>query len=172
MSQNGNVISTRRLQDDDAIDALLLAAFKGDGEAKLVRALRDDGDMTAEFVTRDRGGRVIAHVAFSALDVRSGEEAVKAAALAPLSVLPEHQRRGVGDDLTRHALSQLRDGGVELVVVLGHPAYYPRFGFSELLARLLDAPYSGSSFMALELVPKVLGQTRWHVKYAPAFSRS
>jgi putative acetyltransferase len=96
---------------------------------------------------------------------------VKAAALAPLSVLPGHQRRGVGDELTRHALSQLRDSGVELVVVLGHPAYYPRFGFSELLARLLDAPYSGSSFMALELVPKVLGQTRWRVKYAPAFSR-
>lgn len=172
MSQIGNVISIRRLHDDDAIDVLLRAAFKGDGEVKIVRSLRGDGDMIAEFVTRDSVDTVIAHVAFSDLDVRSGTRSLKAAALAPLSVLPQHQRGGLGDALTRHALSQLRDSGVELVVVLGHPAYYPRFGFSALLARLLDAPYSGPSFMALELSSGALGQTRWHVRYPSAFSRA
>lgn len=169
MSQIRNVISIRQLHDDDAIDEILRAAFKGDGEVKLVRTLRDDADMIAEFVTRDSETRPIAHIAFSALDVRSGAQTLRAAALAPLSVFPEHQRSGVGDALTRHALSHLRDSGVELVVVLGHPAYYPRFGFSALLARMLDAPFGGPSFMALELVPKALGHTRWRVKYAPAF---
>lgn len=169
MSPNGNVISIRRLQDDDAIEAVLRAAFKGDAEAHLVRALRADGDMIVEFVAFDTRRAAIAHIAFSKLDVRSGDRALKAAALAPLSVLPEHQRSGVGDTLTRHALSYLRDSGFDVVIVLGHPAYYQRFGFSALLARLLEAPYSGPSFMALELADKALGQTRWHVKYAPAF---
>lgn len=163
---------SREPHDDDAINVVLRAAFKGDGEVKLVRTLRDDGDMMAEFVSVDSDDRIIAHVAFSRLDVKSGTRSLNGASLAPLSVLPAQQRSGIGDALTRHALSHLRDSGVELVLVLGHPAYYQRFGFSALMARLVDAPYSGPSFMALELKPHALGQTRWQVSYAAAFSRA
>jgi putative acetyltransferase len=63
----------------------------------------------------------------------------------------------------------LRDEGEDLAVVLGHPAYYPRFGFSSLLAKLLDAPYAGEAFMALELRPGVLAALRWRVAYPRAF---
>jgi putative acetyltransferase len=70
----------------------------------------------------------------------------------------------------RHSLEELRAGGEDLVVVLGHPAYYARVGFSSLLAKLLDAPYAGEAFMARELRPGALGDFKWKVAYPPAFS--
>jgi putative acetyltransferase len=156
-------------QDDGAIAAVVAAAFGGHDEGKLVETLRRDGDMVCEFVAVDAGA-IVGHIAFSRLDVRAGERSLNAAALAPLAAAPHLQRQGIGDALTRHALARLSADGCELAVVLGHPAYYPRFGFSPLLARLLDAPYSGPSFMALELKPGAVGATRWTVAYPRAFS--
>lgn len=161
-------IRPRRPSDDAAIAAVVSAAFAGPGEARLVDALRRDGDMVCEFVALDADG-VAGHIAFSRLDVRAGSRVLRGCALAPLAVAPNRQRQGIGDALTRHALAHLRDKGWDLAVVLGHPAYYQRFGFSPLLAKLLDAPYSGASFMAFELAPGVIGALRWTVAYPRAF---
>lgn len=162
------ILRPREAHDDGAIATVVAAAFGGGDEVKLVEALRRDGDMVCEFVALDAGA-LVGHVAFSRLEVSAGERTLHATALAPLAVAPRLQRRGIGDVLTRHALAKLSADGCELVVVLGHPAYYPRFGFSPLLARLLDARYAGPSFMALELKPGVVGATRWSVAYARAF---
>jgi putative acetyltransferase len=155
--------------DDAAIAAVVTAAFGGPDEAKLVQALRGDGDMVCELVAAEGGTDIAGHIAFSRLDARAGSRTLRAAALAPLAVAPDRQRHGIGDALTRHALVHLRAVGWELAVVLGHPAYYPRFGFSPLLAKLLDAPYSGASFMALELAPGAIASRRWTVVYPRAF---
>lgn len=168
-AQSNIPIRLRVSTDDAAIAAVVSAAFRGPDEAALVTRLRTDGDMVAEFVALD-AGEVIAHIAFSRLDVQSGSKKLRAVALAPLAVTPGRQRQTIGDALTRHALDRLREEGEELAVVLGHPAYYPRFGFSSLLAKLLDAPYSGEAFMALELRPGVLGALRWRVTYPRAFA--
>lgn len=162
-------IRPREPGDDVAIAAVVAAAFGGADEVKLIEALRRDGDIVCEFVAL-AGGDIVGHIAFSRLDVRAGSRSLSAAALAPLAVAPARQRQGIGDALTRHALAQLAAEGCKLAVVLGHPAYYPRFGFSPLLARLLDAPYSGPSFMALELQPGVVGAQRWSVAYPRAFA--
>jgi putative acetyltransferase len=162
-------IRLRAPQDDAAIAAVVHAAFAGDGEAALIEALRRDGDMVAEFVAH-AGDNVVGHIAYSRLDVRAGAQALRAVALAPLAVAPPHQRRGVGDALVRHSLDALRAAGEELALVLGHPAYYPRVGFSSLRAKLLEAPYAGEAFMALELRQGVLGGLKWRVAYPPAFS--
>jgi putative acetyltransferase len=167
--QSNISIRLRVSTDDAAIADLIKAAFRGPDEAALVARLRKDGDMVAEFVALD-AGEVIGHIAFSRLDVQSGSQALRAVALAPLAVVPGRQRQTIGDTLTRHALDRLRDEGEDLAVVLGHPAYYPRFGFSSLLAKLLDAPYSGEAFMALELKPGTLAALRWRVTYARAFA--
>lgn len=158
----------RTALDDEAIAAVVAAAFGGREEVKLIEALRRDSDVVCEFVALE-AGTIVGHIAFSHLDVRAGERSLNAAALAPLAVAPNLQRKGVGDALTRHALAQLGADGCGLVIVLGHPAYYPRFGFSPMLARLLDAPYAGPSFMALELKPGAVGTTRWTVTYPRAF---
>jgi putative acetyltransferase len=167
-AQTNITIRLRVSADDAAIAAVVAAAFGGPDEAALVAQLRTDGDMVAEFVALD-AATVVGHIAFSRLHAQSGSQALRAVALAPVAVAPGRQRQGIGDALTRHALDRLRDEGEDLAVVLGHPAYYPRFGFSSLLAKLLDAPYAGEAFMALELRPGVLAALRWRVAYPRAF---
>ena len=78
---------------------------------------------------------------------------------APVAVSPEAQGRGIGDALCRAGIEALRALGVEAVVVLGHPDYYPRFGFSAAAAKPLASPYAGSpAFMAMELAPGALAE--------------
>ena len=78
-------------------------------------------------------------------------------ALAPMAVLPELQHLGVGSELVWRGLDVCREQGRRIVVVLGHPAFYPRFGFSPALAARLTSPFGGGeAFMAAELVPGAL----------------
>ena len=167
-AQTNIKIRLRVSADDAAIAAVVAAAFGGPDEAALIAQLRADGDMVAEFVALETA-TVIGHIAFSRLNVQAGSEGLRAVALAPVAVAPGRQRQGIGGALIRHAHSCLHAEGEDLVVVLGHPAYYPQFGFSSLLAKLLDAPYAGEAFMALELRPGVLAALRWRVAYPRAF---
>lgn len=155
--------------DAGAVSRLVKAAFGGDSEVALIETLRRESDMVCEFVAATPSD-VIGHVAFSRLTVQCDSAALRAVALAPLAVAPAHQRSGVGKALTRFALGALSVAHEEVVVVLGHPNYYRAFGFSALLAKLLNAPYSGDAFMALELRAGALVGARWKVTYARAFS--
>jgi len=94
---------------------------------------------------------------------------VKAVALAPLAVIPERQRQGIGGRLIREGLDWLRERDERIVLVLGHPRYYPRFGFSSDLAGSLGSPFPKEAFMALELKPGALEGTRGNVRYPEAF---
>ena len=155
--------------DTCAVSSVVSAAFRGPDESALIETLRRDGDMLQEFVATAHG-QVVAHIAFSTLKMKYGDAGLRATALAPLAVEPAHQRSGVGSALTKYALEELRRVGQQVVVVLGHPAYYPRFGFSALRAKSLDAPCAGPSFMALELSPGALAGIRWKVTYPRAFA--
>ncbi|MBI1212169.1 MAG: GNAT family N-acetyltransferase [Alphaproteobacteria bacterium] len=161
----------RRDGDDERIAFVVRRAFAGEDEVKLIADLRADGDMLLEVVAEREGAGIVGHVAFSRLSVRSIDRELRAAALAPLAVLPTHQRQGIGQALVQDGLRRLQALNVELIVVLGDPAYYARFGFSALLARLLQAPYSGDGFQALELQPGALGKRAWDATYPPAFSK-
>ncbi|MBX3480494.1 MAG: N-acetyltransferase [Caulobacter sp.] len=160
------MVTIRAAGDGDAaaIDAVVRAAFGQPDEAALVARLRADGDAVVELVAEEAGA-IVGHVLFSRLTTDNG---ALFAALAPLSVAPERQRDGLGLALmeTGHALCAM--AGVDAVVVLGHPAYYPRAGYSALAARAIKAPFSGPSFMALELKPGALAAPV-AVAYAPAF---
>lgn len=158
----------REAHDDRAIARLVAAAFGGDEEVTLIEALRRDGDMLLELVA-EAEREIVGHIAYSKLKVQSDGRPLRAAALAPVCAAPPHQRSGIGGALIRTSLATLERKGVELVVVLGHASYYPRFGFSNAAAKHLDAPYSGESFMALELRPGCLAGLEWKVTYAGAF---
>jgi putative acetyltransferase len=117
-------------------------------------------------------GRVVGHVLFSDLPIITATGTTPALALAPMAVLPEFQHLGVGSELVRHGLDVCRDAGHEIVVVLGHPRFYPRFGFSPALAVRLSSPFSGKeSFMAAELVPGSLEGVTGRVEYPLPFGR-
>ena len=154
--------------DEPAIREVNRRAFGGDEEAVLVDALRAGGHVIASLVAVEAGA-VVGHILFSPLPIEAADRTIPAAALAPMAVLPEHQRRGIGSALIRRGLELCREHGCSAVVVVGHPDYYPRFGFSAELAAHLHAPFSGPAFMALEFTPGTLAGSNGTVRYAPPF---
>lgn len=113
-------------QDRDAVHLLNLAAFDNGPEATLVDKLRSSCKDYLAFVAVEDGA-VVGHILFTPTTV-DGSTAV-GMGLAPMAVLPSHQRKGIGSRLVRFGLEQLRQSGCPFVFVLGHPEYYPRFGF-------------------------------------------
>lgn len=154
--------------DYAAVRAVVRAAFGQDDEAILVEALRAGGYVRAGFVA-EQDGDIVGHVMFTRLPVETADGVVETLALAPMAVAPGKQREGIGSDLIQAALAMCRARGHRAVVVLGHPEYYPRFGFSAELAQRLKSPFPRPSFMALELVPGALAGVEGKVCYAPPF---
>jgi putative acetyltransferase len=136
--------------DRAAIAEVVEAAFGRPDEALIVQRLRDEGDAMFELVAVSEG-EVVGHIMFSRL--WADREALYAA-LAPLAVRPDLQRTGLGSALVRAALESAPEFGAVGVLVLGDPAYYPRFGFSAAAAENVAAPFRGlPGFMALPLEP-------------------
>ena len=154
--------------DFPEIVALTQAAFGGEYEATLIEKLRAAHLVIVSLVAVEEGS-VIGHILFSKLEVEVDGRRVKAAALAPMAVRPDRQRRGIGSKLVETGLDGLRDRSYEAVIVLGHPDYYPRFGFSPSLTASLVAPFSGRAFMGLELMSGSLSGSRGSVEYPEAF---
>jgi putative acetyltransferase len=144
------------------------AAFGGCEEADLVDKLRANGDVLESLVA-EMNNRLVGHVLFSRMWIDTPRGLIPSVALAPVAVLPDHQRRGVGTQLIEHGLNLLRDRGEKIVIVVGHPGYYPRFGFSSKKARPIENPFPAEAFMALELSPRALDDVRGKVKYPQAF---
>lgn len=134
--------------DASAIFDLHRAAFETEAEASLVRSLSEDGDIVLSLVA-ESGGAIIGSAIYSRLLMDGEDRGVSA--LAPLGVLPDWQARGVGSALIVEAHARLMKSGENLVIVLGDPAYYKRFGFSVEAARNFSTPYDGPYLMALDL---------------------
>src|SRR5215472_14754371 len=150
-----------------AVADLNRSAFGSDAEGALVARLRDDGLVLVERVALDADG-LVGHILFSRLDVEIDGRTVSSAALAPMAVRPDRHRQGIGSRLVQDGLAELRSIGCEAVIVLGHPGYYPRFGFSAALAVKLNAQFRGEAFMALALVPGALDGHAGSVTYPDA----
>jgi putative acetyltransferase len=139
--------------DEIAVRDLVTAAFPSDMEARLVHTLRHCGALVLEQVAVDGTGKIVGHVAYSRVTPAAigPGQGMQIACLAPVSVWPDRQKSGIGSALIRASLERLKDLGEDLVLVLGPPAYYPRFGFDPVLARKVRGPYAGDAFMALAL---------------------
>lgn len=154
-------------RDIPAIRAVIRHAFEQDDEADLVEQLRTDGDVLCELVEASDIA-LQGHILYSPLTLERDGALIAAAALAPVSVLPAFQNRGIGGELIRAGNARCAELGCAAIIVLGHQDYYPRFGFSAAAAESLEAPFSGPHFMALELRPGVL-KAGGRVRYAKAF---
>ena len=156
--------------DGDAIRHVNRLAFGQDDEARLVDALREAGYVQVSLVA-ERAGQVVGHILFSDLAIITEAGTVGALALAPMAVLPAFQKQGIGSALVRRGLDECRRQGHKIVAVLGHPHFYPRFGFSSKLASALASPFGdGDSWMAVELVPGALAGVAGRVNYPPPFN--
>jgi putative acetyltransferase len=163
-----NHIRAERPEDSLAIEEVVRQAFGQEDEASLVRALRDGGFNLLSLVAL-KCEQIVGHLLFTRLTIEGEDCAWDAVALAPLAVSPAFQKTGVGAALMHEGLNQLKDRGETIVVVLGHEHYYTRFGFSAELAKPLLAPFSGPSWMAIELQPGALTGVSGSAKYAPPF---
>ena len=150
-----------------------LAAFASPVEATLVERLRDDGLVITSLVAVDDGSQVVGHILFSPVRIMSAEGSqMQIASLAPMSVLPSHQRRGIGSMLVVRGLEACRHCHYCAVVVVGHPNYYPRFGFSHSLVTGLENPFAADgAFMGLELVRGALLNIKGRVIYPEVFNQ-
>jgi putative acetyltransferase len=154
--------------DTAAIGTLVADVFGNGAEARLIERLRDQGRIVVSLVAvEDR--RIVGNVVFSHLSIATDSSTIEAAALAPLAVSRDCRRLGIGAALVREGLRVCKAHGKDVVLVLGDPAYYVRFGFSAERAKAVASKYSGPSFMALELTPGVLTHTSGTVTYPSAF---
>jgi len=152
--------------DRRAIHALHCAAFGASTEADLVDQLRDEDAVVLSLVLEEDGRRV-GHVLYSRLTVDGDTNGVSA--LAPVAVVPERQKQGIGRRLIEAAHRELTARGEKLAFVLGEPAYYERFGFSAAKAKPFRTPYDGPYMMALALAPNA--PSSGTVTYPASFAR-
>jgi len=164
------LIRPERDSDKAAVYAVNASAFGTSIEADLVDRLRAQVPETISLVAEDRE-EIVGHILFSPVTVRS-DSVINMMGLAPMAVTPACQRRGIGSALVRAGLQRCTATGVSAVVVLGHPLFYPRFGFSRAAAFGLHCEYDApeEAFLAIELIPGALKPFRGLVKYHPAFS--
>jgi len=168
----GLTIRPERPADEAAIRAVNDAAFGRGAEGALVDALRGSAAFVPELsLVAESGADLIGHVLFTRLQIVEGSVSHPALALAPMAVQPSWQRRGVGSALVRRGLADARELGHGVVVVLGHPAFYPRFGFSPARPLGIRSPFDApdEAFLVLALRPGALDGVRGEVRYPPEF---
>jgi len=156
--------------DKDAVYAVNISAFKTSAEARLADDLRERAQPHVSLVAVENR-RIVGHIMFSPVYLPRHPD-VKLMGLAPMSVEPEFQRRGIGSALIKTGLKHCRQLGIDAVVVLGHPEYYPRFGFFPSSRFGIDCEYEVPEevFMTMELNPGSLTGISGTVIYHSAFS--
>lgn len=162
------LIRSQTPDDRAAVRSVNEAAFGRPDEAGLVERLWTEGAVLVSLVA-ERENQILGHILFSRMSIETAQASIPAVALAPMAVLPSHQRQGIGKRLVQSGLEQLRAQGEKFAIVLGHPEYYPRFGFSTAKAHTLASPFPANAFMALELIRGALDGVQGHVRYAASF---
>jgi putative acetyltransferase len=167
-------IRSETAADLTAIRAVNRQAFEVRGaEGGLVDAVRQSENFIPELsLMAEENGQVVGHILFSRLHIETDTRPVPALALAPMAVLPGYQRQGIGSQFVRRGLETCQSLQHDIVIVLGHPAYYPRFGFSAAAAATLECPFGecGEAWMAMALTPGALQGVRGKVVYPAVFN--
>lgn len=163
------IIREEQPQDAHSIRAVNLSAFGSAAEADLVDRLRRQARPVVSLVAED-GAEVIGHIMFTPVSL-AGHPELSLMGLAPMAMAPAHQRKGVGSALVRAGLERCRQLGVGAVVALGHPSYYPRFGFEPSVRFGIDSEYEAppEAFMLLELEPGCMRGASGTVRFHAAF---
>ena len=159
-------------KDFKAVYQINMDAFSGNKESCLVEKLRKNPAFVPELsLVAKLNTKAIGHILFFPVNIVEGEKRTKVLALAPMAVLREYQKKGVGSKLVKVGLSKAKKMGFGSVIVLGHPAYYPKFGFKPASGWNIKPPFKApdKAFMALELIPGALSNTSGSVEYPKEF---
>ena len=157
--------------DHAAVRSVLAQAFPSDAEARLVDVLRGRTQPQVSLVAVDPSDRVVGHILFTPVEIHASSGSSRAMGLGPMAVSPGEQRRGAGSALVEAGLAACVAIGERVVVVLGHPDYYPRFGFQRAwdFGLYYAAPGANPAFMVRELERGALRGLDGEVVYHAAF---
>jgi putative acetyltransferase len=156
--------------DRDSIHYVNQEAFGRNQEADLVDKLRKRGVLTISLVAVQET-TIVGHIAFSPVEITAEESSFDALALGPLAVLPVHQNKGIGSQQVVAGLQECLRLGHEIIVLAGHPNYYPRFGFVRAYAKGIECEFEvpDEAWMIKELKQGALAGRRGKVKFQPEF---
>ena len=169
----------REALDSDLNDVLFVerSAFGHDKEAELVRDLLDDPSAKPILsLLAFKDDRAVGHILFTTSRLTKTQNTVSTTILAPLAIVPDAQKQGIGGKLIECGLQLLTKSGVDLVFVLGHPEYYPRHGFKPAGHLGFEAPYSipdehADAWMVKDLRPDVIGSVSGKVICSDALNK-
>lgn len=165
-------IREERPGDEPAIREINQEAFETDEESVIVDRLRETCPDQLSLVAI-REGELVGHILFTPVTARRDGGTIIGMGLAPMAVRPRLQRQGIGSKLVRSGLMMIREDGYPFVVVLGHPEYYPRFGFERASDHGLSCEYDGvpdEAFMVQIFDAGAINSVSGLVKYRPEFS--
>jgi putative acetyltransferase len=169
------MLAIRRETTEDiaAIRYINEQAFGQNEEAELVEKLRNRAALSLWLIAVQKN-EIVGHIAFSPVVIESERSSFEAITLAPIAVLPEYQRQGIGGQLARACLEECRNLGHEIVVVLGHPTYYPRFGFVPAKPKGISCEFevAAEAFMVLELREGALAGRGGIMRFQPEFKET
>ncbi|MGG0793619.1 N-acetyltransferase [Brevibacillus laterosporus] len=153
--------------------AFLNEEYSDKKEHLLVNRIRKSDAFIPELslVALNQAKDIIGHILLSKIKIVDGDNAVDSLALAPVSVAPEYQKKGIGSKLIHAALKSAKELGYRSVIVLGHKDYYPKFGFKPASLWNIQAPFEvpDEVFMALELTDNSLENVQGFVHYSKVF---
>ena len=167
------IIRLEKPEDKAAIRHVNEEAFGQKEEAEIIEKLRNRGVLTLSLVAV-QDDRTVGHIAFSPVKVESERSSFEAIALAPMAVLPAYQRKGIGSQLVRSGIKGCQHLGHEIIVVLGHPNYYPRFGFVPAKPKGIKCEFEvpDEAWMILELREGALAGRQGTVSFQPEFKEA
>ena len=159
-------------KDHKAIRELTFRAFQNEEEPDLVEAIRESEFYIPELsIVAESSGRIVGHIMFSRISVIGDEEETEVLSLAPMSVEPDMQMKGIGKKLIEKGLAECRRLGHRIVIVIGHPDYYPRFGFRPARESGFEVPFDvpDEAFMVIALDGDALDGQGGMVEFSPPF---
>ncbi|MBT8229161.1 MAG: N-acetyltransferase [Bacteroidia bacterium] len=168
------IIRNEKDGDFEAVSDVLVRAFEQEDESRLVKLLRQSDSFIPELtMVAEVNQNIVGSIVYSKIRIINDEgNAFQSIALAPMAVDPAFQKKGIGSILVKSTIAKAKELGYESIIVLGHAAYYPKFGFTEARPYCIKAPFDvpSEAFMVLELKEGILQDIEGTVQYNEAFS--